>query len=218
MDLTLGKSSANSSTRHYVNLFDEWNETSTYLLGYIEADGSIAADLSTFRVTFATSEHDRNFLEKIYQLTGFTGKITEKEHDLGKYGKHRTASFTISSKPWSRRIRKLLRTGETPPIPDNLLHHYVRGYFDGDGSIFWDKRAGAYRSNLVFNSSELAEAFARKLRPLTKSKLIVHKKTSSNQCWYLACGNQATENLVRYMYEGASIYLQRKRNLASFLL
>lgn len=203
---------------HREDLFDQWTEESTYLLGYLEADGYLLEDKETIRVCIQTSDKDKEFIQMLYSLTGFTGK-------LGKYnnkanGKtYKKLRFTVSSRAWKNSLLYWhYRRGCLPPIPNNLIHHYIRGYFDGDGSIFWSKQAQHLRSNFVFNSTVLAESFANYLRSITNSKLNIHRKTTSNRCWYFNCGNKATINLMRYMYKDAKIYLQRKHDLAYTLL
>lgn len=199
---------SNSSCSHREDLFNIWTEESTYLLGYLEADGTFQFGSRSIRVTFAASQKDRKYLEKLKKLVSFTGKTTSKDHNIqGKT--YRTYSFTVTSRKWDRQLCYLLRWNQIPPIPVELIHHYIRGYFDGDGSIFWSKQACNYHSSLVFSSRELADEFAKLLRPIVDSRLTIHKKTNA-QCWYFNIAAEGTKKLGKFLYKDATIFLDRK--------
>jgi hypothetical protein len=209
----------NITTKHNTELFDTWTEESAYMLGYLEADGYIKYDGPAVRVYFQCSGKDISFLKKLKKTTKFTGKLGRSDNWIGgkKYEKVR---FTITSRRWnvSPIFWQLKKECIPLTIPQSFTHHYIRGYFDGDGSIYWDKQAQHMRSSFVFSSTGLAESFAALLRRVVGAKLTVHKKTSSDHCWYFQLGNKATEKLVKYMYRDANIYLERKHELASELL
>ena len=44
-----------------------------------------------------------------------------------------------------------------PNIPKNLIRHFIRGYFDGDGTIFMDRKY--YKSNIC----SICENFLKEL-------------------------------------------------------
>ena len=208
----------NAITNHDEHLFDTWSEKSAYLLGYLEADGQIKYDGPAVRVYFQCSGKDREFLQMLKKITAFTGTLGSSDNwASGK--KYEKVRFTVSSRSWRNSpLLKELRTGNIANIPEELIHHYIRGYFDGDGSIFWSKQAQHKRSNFVFNNISLAQDFALLLRKITKAKLTIHKKTSSDHCWYFQLGNKATERLIIYMYRDANMYMKRKHRLASEFL
>jgi len=47
------------------------------------------------------------------------------------------------------------RSGQLPCIPEGLMHHWLRGLFDGDGSVYIDKTNKTYVS-IVFSTKEFA--------------------------------------------------------------
>lgn len=211
MEYKLGKSSKNSIHKHYIDLFDTWTETSIYLLGYLEADGTVIKR-DGWRVCFTTSEKDADYLEMLKELTGFTGKTTVKTHHLHT-GDYKTHTFTVSSRQWQKAIEDRLRIQMVPDIPDKFLHHYIRGYFDGDGSIYFCKQISNYKSSIVFSSEHLAEDF----RQIVLSEGIkvshIHQKTNSEWCWYFQFSNKQTTKLGRFMYQDSSLFLNRKYQL-----
>lgn len=192
--------------------FSEWNEKSAYLLGYLEADGYFAFKGNrSIQITFCTSPKDELYLQELANLIKYKKKLLTRIH-YNKNGKvYQTKAFIISSRIWKKDLENKYRIGKIPDcITEELLPHYIRGLFDGDGSVYWSKQAKCIRANIVFSSIQLAENIANILRPIVNSKLTVYKKTNSNSCWYINLGNKSTRILYKYLYENAIIYLDRK--------
>src|SRR5687768_1462684 len=145
----------NKTHKHDESLFDSWSEKSAYLLGYLEADGCVRYDGPCARIYFQCSDKDRNFLESIKNITGFSGNISESNNwaDNKCYKKIR---FTISSRSWYEFLKRNFRTGKIPNIPSQYINHYIRGYFDGDGSVFESSQSGHIHSNFVFGNKGFA--------------------------------------------------------------
>lgn len=192
--------------------FSEWNEKSAYLLGYLEADGYFTFKGNrSIQITFCTSPKDELYLQELANLIGCKKKLLTRTH-YNKNGKvYQTKAFVISSRIWKKDLENKYRIGKIPDcITEELLPHYIRGLFDGDGSVYWSKQANSIRTNIVFSSKELAENITNILRLIVKSKLTIYKKTNSNFCWYINLGNKSTKLLYKYLYENANIYLNRK--------
>lgn len=106
-----------------------------YVLGFWFADGYMRHDKS-YRITL--SSHDREHLETIKQAV-------QTNISLARYSRHGKLedNFTLilRSKSLYRQlqvlggIRRKSLVIEWPNIPDAYLADFVRGYFDGDGSV-----------------------------------------------------------------------------------
>jgi hypothetical protein len=109
--------------------------------------------------------------------------------------------------------RKSLTVGP-PPLTDDLVRHFVRGYFDGNGTV------GAYRNPSVrFGPPRLVSGFDGS-RPmvnavqqwligfggLTRKKLLPNKTI-----WRVRYNHRESLLLAKWMYDGASVWLARKR-------
>lgn len=118
---------------HYnIHFFDEYNENSCYWAGFIAADGYIRSDRDA--VTIHLSSTDNKHLLKLAKLTNYEGNINMRENECyitfagkwfqealrNKFDIHSNKTFdiTISNK-----------------IPKDLVIHFLRGYFDGDGCV-----------------------------------------------------------------------------------
>lgn len=116
------------------NFFDEWNQKNAYVFGWFCSDGNISKDFT--RCGFHIHKKDKEILEIIK-------KAMISNHPIEIRGKY--AYLRIYNRKISRRLaelgcvpRKSLIL-EFPNIPDKYLNHFVRGYFDGDGSIHFNK-------------------------------------------------------------------------------
>jgi hypothetical protein len=118
-------------------------------------------------------------------------------------------------------------------IPDELMCHFIRGYFDGDGCI-WngkpkrmivknERKPGEFREKLVHNVkfnftgnpkfiNDLQDYLINKLG-FKKTKLnFSGKAKSGTHCTMEYSGRKQTKKLFDYMYSNANIYGIRKYN------
>lgn len=115
------------------NYFDDWSQNMAYVLGFIVADGNIQKCGYYLKVEIhprdlAVLEFIRNQISPDYEI---------------KYPKGRSiARIYPACKTWKTRLAQLgvvpAKTGkETIPeeMPEIFLWDFIRGYFDGDGSV-----------------------------------------------------------------------------------
>ncbi|MDA2918558.1 hypothetical protein MYX76_03515 [Desulfobacterota bacterium AH_259_B03_O07] len=122
------------------NFFSTWSPEMAYVLGWIYSDGCID---NGDRIRMATK--DKYILENIRELLKSTHKIginkRTKVHqlelksreiysDLLGYGLHPNKSLSI----------------EFPSVPSGLLRHFVRGVFEGDGSVWIERFSSELRT------------------------------------------------------------------------
>lgn len=98
-----------------------------------------------------------------------------------------------------------------PPtgVPDHLIHHFIRGFFDGDGSITKIKKKGSsyiFYGVIFTSTKDMAEWISSffpfgSIRKEERREFIWYYKTNSNQ--------QSIE-LLNFLYKDASIYMKRK--------
>ena len=112
-----------------------------YVLGFFAADGSMIRNkrgghFIEFTIT------DRIVLEKIRHVTKSTHKISTKK----KSQNHKTAyRLQIGSKTWFEDLSYLgfmqnkSKTLPLPGVPSEYFGDFVRGYFDGDGCVYFNR-------------------------------------------------------------------------------
>jgi intein-encoded DNA endonuclease-like protein len=109
-------------------------------------------------------------------------------------------------------LKRNFRTGVLPKIPKKYLSHWLRGYFDGDGSIYLEQKSNRLKSSFVFGIKELAFTISNYLKEEGIKCSNVHIKTNSQNCWYIQLGPNQTKKLMDLIYKNADIYLVRKFN------
>ena len=141
--------------------FEVLTPETAYVLGFVLADGRV----DRARWVLHIWQNDREHLLRVRAALGSEHPIAEE---------HRGASvvyrLTIGRK---RLIEPLVRLGLTerktwdatlPEVPDELFGHFLRGYFDGDGSI--NAKAGGVAISFTGVAPDLLEQLAERLSGL----------------------------------------------------
>lgn len=117
-----------------------------YWLGFIMADGCVSArekDGKWLRLSIALQARDIEHLNKF--IMNINGDMIPREYEVGLGDKsHKTCSITINSDEMARDlIKQNVCVNKTydfkthPKLPNDLFTHYLRGYFDGDGCLYF---------------------------------------------------------------------------------
>jgi DNA-binding transcriptional regulator WhiA len=206
-------------TQHNSTFFDSIDaEEKAYWLGFFYADGYLDKDGSTLKLDL--SARDTVHLQRFASIFHREVRVYERNPDKRNGRVYSTASCTIScAYLWHALIEKGIKQGNTlsedtsvfEHIPDELLvHHFVRGFFDGDGSVHRGKR-GSLQFSFVGSFSFLEHL----RRIIVASAGLPAPKLETNR--RLACirwsGNGSSERFKRWLYLDATIWLERKRNV-----
>lgn len=119
------------------NYFDVLNENSSYWLGFLYADGYVRMkDGKSGELKLKLKDTDKNHIQK------FLTEI-ESNHPIkcGIDNKSKFCQVSVNSNIIVKRLfelgcvnKKTLKI-RLPELPLKLMNHFIRGYFDGDGSI-----------------------------------------------------------------------------------
>src|SRR5437764_9614937 len=91
-------------------------------------------------------------------------------------------------------------------VTDELKHHFIRGYFDGDGSIFWTKTGSKDKRRYI--SFRGTKAFLEEVKAYFGVGGTIQFNTGTHQ---LRVGAKAdVEHIYQVMYRDASVRLERK--------
>lgn len=199
--------------RDYFEVID--TEEKAYWLGFIAADGCITRMESNLDIGLQYS--DRNHLVKfINSINGDIDMINDKTVKCSLNNKsYESSRLTIGSK---KMCQDLIRLGLGPRkssilnfptnIPKELMRHYLRGYFDGDGCI--TSNNGVYQISIIATNDFLNDLkeFLLNLN-MTKTKL---EQRNSNMAVWKKKGRNQIKIFLDYIYKDSTIYLDRKYN------
>ena len=133
---------------HY---FKTWSNEMAYVLGLLAADGHVAVTKTGQHIVMINlKESDKELVERIKKFVDYSGPIYSQRKSNGET----QAVLTMTSKEMVNDLRVLgLGQNKTHSlvwpnsIYDEFVPHFVRGYFDGDGCIFYENSAN--KDNLL---------------------------------------------------------------------
>ena len=204
------------------NYFKTQSHNMAYILGLIAADGNISSKENG--IFIALKETDKEILEKINNELGNTRPIKIYER-ADEYEKTAKLSF------WSSTIKKdLSHYGLNPNKTFNIEppyfllpeYHisYIRGYFDGDGSISLCNYTPAFRISGASKKiiSWIKDCFSIQYNIYTNLR-IEKEKLSENRDWYVLdyYGDRARQ-IYNILYIKDSLYMERKYQKFSSLM
>lgn len=120
--------------------FDNWSPNLAYILGYFAADGSMYKN-PRGGCYIAFTSCDLSLIQSVKKVLRVSNNIEIYQ------SKHANWKLRFTLQIGSKiAFNKLLAIGLTPkkslslvlpPVPDIFISHFIRGYFDGDGSIYY---------------------------------------------------------------------------------
>lgn len=144
----------------------------------------------------------------------------EAEHPITKSlnnAKHEIATLNINRKCVCEDLIKLgapknksliLTFPSFDIVPEHLIHHFIRGYFDGDGCVTHTAHNGL--EMIIVGTKEMMEGI--KLWCPNIFGAITHKdkRCPNSNTYTLVCTCNKATTLGHLLYDNATIYLQRK--------
>lgn len=188
------------------------SEEKAYWLGFLMADGTIS-DI-TNAITLGLKEDDYGHIVKFKNFLGTDRKITKTTKTIGEKT-HIGYKISVNS---LKMKNDLIALGCVPrktfdiafptknQIPDHLIRHFVRGYFDGDGCI-----TTGNTSKIVIEllGTEVFLVGFMNWSGLHHNSINTFKHSDIKRVAY--AGHYAI-NVLNKMYEDSIIYLERKHN------
>lgn len=205
----------------YFDNIDTLNKA--YVLGLMYADGCNFPPKHT--AFLSLQEGDRKLLEDINkELENETplrivdqSKMGEKRGNGYSYNNMCTlnmfSTHICNSLTNLGVIRNKSLVLEFPNIDEKLYSHFLRGYFDGDGSVTrYIKNENNKQINITFTSTE---QFCKKIKEILEYELNIHCGIGDAACHNgitkvaFVSGKSAVK-VLDWMYKDADLYLQRK--------
>ena len=217
------------TSRKYIideTYFDDINsEDKAYFLGLLFADGY--NDERRRSVCLALVTKDRHILERFAQCLKSTNPIIDSKNKIPTYSD--TSNFTFYNRHLSGRLVQLgcmqaksFKITFPTYLREDLIRHFIRGYFDGDGCFSWglNKKDNYFGNALraIVNFTSTID-FCTYLTNYFKDKFDINTYTScrnpqnnNNNRTITISGNKQVIKVMEWMYKDSSLYLERKHN------
>ena len=220
----------NGSRKYTINenYFDNIDtQNKAYILGLLYADGYNSMNKQTIRLQLQESDYE--ILEKIRieinsnkplrfircdNKIASNGYISKNMYQLEFFGKHICDTL---DKLGMHQNKSLVLTFPTF-LKEELYSHFIRGYFDGDGSY-------CYRQDPYYGERDLVtltstDAFCKDAKKIIN----IYSQAMGGGIYDSSCHNGITKvlsfsgknqvnNLLNWIYKDAELYIQRKYDL-----
>lgn len=221
----------NRATKYTLNehVFDKIDtEEKAYWLGFLYADGWISS--KTNIVGLNLSIKDISHLLKFKDFLNWTGEIKIYDtHQFGTKDVHNKAGdilqiceINIGSKILHDALKNagcapnkslILEFPNKTIIPENLLKHFIRGYFDGDGTL------GLYKHSIKNSSLEESlmfvgtKPFLEGVQYVLGKGFLMQKKNCNKLIYRLSYSTKKANIAAEIMYKDSNVHLDRKYNI-----
>lgn len=204
----------------YFDKIDTSNKA--YILGFLYADGSNVKSKRT--VSMSLEERDRDILEDIRNEIGSERPLEFIDYsnkcDFGYTYKNQYRLLLFSSHMCNTleqigMIPNKSLVVDFPTLPNEFIRHFVRGLFDGDGSVYRNKykNRNSYQHILTITSTLM---LCEKLVDIVENTLGIncHIYDASNHNGITKVFNISGKNQIKkfmdWIYDDADLKLQRK--------
>lgn len=218
--------------------FDEINTPEkAYFLGLLYADGCNHEHPTTGEISISLQIEDRCVVDKLkeemksdYPL--LIRKDTNENHEdqirFYVYGKHIAES--LEKQGCVKRKTKNLSWPTEWQVPEDLISHFMRGYFDGDGCIWNGKRKKMWVNdptrkegrreriihNVKFNITGYVSFISAYQQYLIdnlgfKQTKLNSRRINSDICTMEYSGRQNIKKFYDFIYKDATVFLPRKK-------
>tara|TARA_Y100000310_G_C20699497_1_gene828391 strand:+ start:5021 stop:5998 length:978 start_codon:yes stop_codon:yes gene_type:complete len=195
-------------------------ERKAYWFGFLYADGNISKkNRKQKNVTLELSIKDKEHVEKFANIFDSNCKIYS--HNKNNVIYKSCKCLITSPQLWQDLYDKELVPVKTYKnndemfnfIPNDLLKHFIRGFFDGDGGIMFNKKTNGVSFHMVGTLKILQKIQSILCKELgISSTNIFPRKEVSNNIYVLAWAGIHQISLIGdYIYKDASIWLERKK-------
>lgn len=195
-------------------------EEKAYWLGFIYAEGCVNKEMTTLSI--GLSALDATHLEK-FRDTISPERPVYRTTRVSEWKEEKKLAYKATLSIWSVKLSASLhnvgisKERQAPEklflaIPDDLFHHWLRGYFDGDGS------AATHTFRIAFvGEYKLLKWMEYKLNEFVfigTDRTIYYPKNKRRVVGSIYfSGRKLAKSVGKFMYQDATIFLERKKEI-----
>lgn len=207
----LKKIDVKKNIRHSVNhdIFGSFTPESCYWAGFIAADGCINSNKRNVGIELAYI--DNQHLKNLCGVVERDDMVWVRERESG--GKiYKYSSVSIVSKKivsdlsdnFSVTPKKSLTLQPPNNLPKEYVHHFIRGYIDGDGHIGWHKHNNKPRISVCSGSKKLLEWLTCGIKNNVKTGNPKIRKSKNKDLYNIEFMGNQVYDILDWLYKDSS--------------
>lgn len=190
-----------------------------YLLGLFYSDGNIGNNQTQCRLELSLNDRDLVFhLKELFPFF-YIHYDRGTKIELGNYSKTLKEDL-ISNGCLPRKSFENRNNLHIPNISENLIPHFIRGYFDGDGGCTLNTQKSKIQKRVYIYSASLP--LINEIEEFMKSKGIIFNniiQSGKNIPVYKSTpSTKSYSNYYNFLYNDATIFMQRKKEVFDKIL
>ena len=196
----------------YFNNID--SKEKAYWLGFLYADGCVHSNSNEISIT----SKDRDHLEKFRKAIKSNNKIGESI-DRSFSSLPKIYHFSIKDKQlksdlikWGCVPNKSLSLTKIPNIPRDFVSHFIRGYFDGDGSLHWLNGTKNFRISFVGTAP-----FLKDIQKELGLSLSLGQQEGNQAKHFQVAGRKQVPMILDYIYKDSDENIRLTRKYKNYL-
>lgn len=185
-----------------------------YWLGFLYADGCVHSNSNEISITLK----DRDHLEKFRKAIKSNNKIGESI-DKRFSSMPKIYHFSIKDKQlksdlikWGCAPNKSLTLTKIPNIPRDFVSHFIRGYFDGDGSLHWLNGTKNFRISFVGTAP-----FLKDIQKELGLSLSLGQQEGNKSKYFQVAGRKQVPMILDYIYKDSNENIRLTRKYKNYL-
>ena len=200
---------------HY---FDNINtQDKAYIIGLLWADG--CNQLERGIVTIQLQERDQKILEQSKNVSCNERPLHKTELNNRNPNWQNSIRLTWQSRHMAEILnnygmvpRKSLVLEFPDWLDESLYPHFIRGYMDGDGSIYYSQQRNVFRASMI--GTKMFVDIVKDICEKVGVKTSLYHKNEHNDITYnlYTTSNSGTFTFLNWIYKDANLKLERKYN------
>lgn len=209
--------------------FSTWSKQMAYVLGILYTDGCLS--IHTYRSKTITrrmpvislAQKERELIDKVLHLMNCNAKVHYRERTPywnTVAGELYHFSFACTA-IYPDLIRLGMKTTKSldikfPSIPQKYVRHFIRGCWDGDGTVYSEKRNPTnIKASFVSGSRFFIDSILTELEKAGLPKRTVYIKNGKKPSYYFRYSGGQCIKLYHYLYDDVppTQYLRRKHDI-----
>lgn len=213
----------NIKSRGYKNMYprDEFyfnkidNENKAYWLGFLYADGCVHSNNNEISINITDEDHIIKFKNEIKAFNHKYSITNDKRYKNAKtlyQFSIKDAQLHSDLIKWGCVPNKSLLLNKIPNIPRDYVSHFIRGYFDGDGSLHYLKSTNNYRISFVGTKD-----FLNDIQKELNTNVSLNNSGSGKAYTLQISGRKQVMRILNYMYKDSDESNRLNRKYSIFL-